>query len=211
MAGQRGFLLVVSAPSGAGKSTLTRWVLEQNSRVRLSVSLTTRSPRPGEVDGVHYHFVTQEEFQSRLAAGEFLEWAEVFGNRYGTSRTVIEGMLTAGHVVLLDIDWQGARQVRQGFPGSDVVTVFVAPPSRQALQQRLQGRGQDSPEVIRGRMAKADQEMSHWAEYDYFIINDDLEQARADLLAIVQAEGLRRHHRSEQWLQILTRFDLPPF
>ncbi|NGZ26246.1 MAG: guanylate kinase [Magnetococcales bacterium] len=191
MSNERGFLLILSGPSGVGKSTLSRDLRSRFPRAQLSISVTTRAPRNGEQDGIHYYFVDLEEFNRRLAEHEFLEWAEVFGNRYGTSRLVVEKMLADGAVVLLDIDWQGARQVRQLFAPLDVVSVFIAPPSLAALQQRLEERG-DDPQVYQSRMKKAVDEISHWQEYDYFIVNDDLAQAKEDLTAILRAEELRR-------------------
>ncbi|NGZ28085.1 MAG: guanylate kinase [Magnetococcales bacterium] len=188
---ERGFLLILSGPSGVGKSTLSRDLRSRFPRAQLSISVTTRAPRSGEQEGVHYYFVDLEEFNRRLAEHEFLEWAEVFGNRYGTSRLVVEKMLTEGAVVLLDIDWQGARQVRQLFAKLDVVSVFIAPPSLSSLQQRLMERG-DDPQVYQSRMTKAKDEISHWQEYDYFILNDDLEKAKEDLAAILRTEELRR-------------------
>ncbi|MBF0187286.1 MAG: guanylate kinase [Magnetococcales bacterium] len=204
--GRRGFVLVVSAPSGAGKSTLARHLRERIPEVTVSVSTTTRPPRPGEKDGVHYHFVDQETFRARVEGGAFLEWAEVFGNHYGTSRDAVEPVLAAGNCVLLDIDWQGARQVREAMPEEDVVTVFIAPPSQESLYDRLTGRAQDSTEVIAARMRKAAAEMSHWQEYDYVIINDQLEPAQSELVAVVSAERLRRHRIQEQLDAILGTF-----
>jgi len=184
-----GNLYIVAAPSGAGKTTLVRMLLEQESTVRLSVSFTTRAPRPGEVDGREYNFVPVAEFKAMIAAGDFLEWAEVHGNFYGTSKAWITGQMAAGHDVLLEIDWQGAQQVRGVFPGS--IGIFILPPSRDELAWRLQGRGTDSEEVIAARLAAAQAEMRHVGEFDYVIINDDLSTAFADLLAVVRASRLR--------------------
>lgn len=184
-----GNLYIVAAPSGAGKTTLVRMLLEQETSVRLSVSFTTRAPRPGEINGREYNFVAVEQFKEMIAAGDFLEWAEVHGNFYGTSKAWITGQMAAGHDVLLEIDWQGAQQVRGVFPGS--IGIFILPPSQDELAWRLQGRGTDSPEVITARLAAAQAEMRHVGEFDYVIINDDLSSAFADLLAIVRASRLR--------------------
>ncbi len=184
-----GILFIVSAPSGAGKTSLLRALLPQEENLVLSVSHTTRPPRPGEVDGVHYHFVSEETFLRMAAEGAFLEQAEVFGNHYGTSEAAVREQLAAGHDVVLEIDWQGARQVRRVFP--DAVSIFIAPPSIEALRERLSGRGQDDPEVIERRMADARSELSHYPEYDYLVINDDFETALQELRCIVRAERLR--------------------
>ncbi len=184
----KGNLFVVSAPSGAGKTSLVRALLEQDNAVRLSVSYTTRPMRPGEVDGRDYHFVTREHFQEMLGQGDFLESAEVYGNYYGTSQSWLTGVLDGGEDVLLEIDWQGAAQVRKLFP--EAITVFVLPPSLEALRHRLTGRGQDSAEVIERRLAAAREDMGHVAEFDYVIINDRFDAALADLLAIFRAERL---------------------
>jgi len=185
-----GTLYIVSAPSGAGKSSLISALLDNNpnSDLQVSVSHTTRDPRPGEVDGVHYHFVTVEEFKSSIEDNVFFEWAEVFGNYYGTSRKVIEQQLVKGIDVFLDIDWQGGRQVKTLMP--EAKGIFILPPSRPELERRLIGRGTDSDDVIAGRMAKAVSEMSHYDEYDYLIINDDFEQAVADFNAIIKTNRM---------------------
>lgn len=184
-----GNLYIVAAPSGAGKTTLVRMLLEQESSVRLSVSFTTRAPRPGEQHGREYNFTSVADFQAMIAAGEFLEWAEVHGNYYGTSKVWITSQMAAGNDVLLEIDWQGAQQVRAVFPGS--IGIFILPPSYDELAWRLQGRGTDSEEVIAGRLAAAQAEMRHVGEFDYVIINDDLSTAFADLVAVVRASRLR--------------------
>ncbi|MEO5364406.1 MAG: guanylate kinase [Magnetococcus sp. DMHC-8] len=188
----RGFIIVLSAPSGAGKSTLAAHLIQAVAGVRLSVSTTTRAPRPGEVPGQAYHFVDRATFQARIERGDFLEWAEVFGNHYGTDRANVEPVLAQGEEVLLDIDWQGARQVRACCAPGEVVAVAIVPPSRRVLQERLTGRGSDDPQVIARRMAQAREEISHWEEYDYVLVNDDLTRARQELVAIVTAERLRR-------------------
>ena len=184
-----GSLYVVAAPSGAGKTTLVRLLLERTSDVHLSISYTTRAPRPGEQDGREYHFVAVDRFKSMISADEFLEWAEVHGNYYGTSKTWIAAQLAAGRDVLLEIDWQGAQQVRRIFP--QAVGIFVLPPSMEELTRRLTGRGTDSDEVVGRRLAAAQAEMSHVGEFDYVIINDRLEQALDDLDTVVKAARLR--------------------
>jgi len=184
-----GTLFVVSAPSGAGKTTLVHRLITNDPQVRLSVSYTTRAPRPGEIDGVHYHFITREQFQSLIDQGAFLEWAEVHGNAYGTGRAWVERELAAGRDVLLEIDWQGARQVKAVFP--KLVTIFILPPSIAELQARLRRRGTDSEAVIAQRLANAHQELSHVDEFDYAIINDILDNAAAQLQAVVAAERCR--------------------
>jgi guanylate kinase len=184
-----GVLFIVSAPSGAGKTSLLRALVPSDSRLRLSISHTTRAPRSGEEDGAHYHFVDHARFEAMVAAGEFLEHARVFDNLYGTAERSVRDLLEADLDVVLEIDWQGARQVRARFP--EAVSVFVVPPSVEALRQRLGGRGQDSPEVIERRMRDARSELSHFAEYDYLVVNDLFEVALADLRALVTAERLR--------------------
>jgi guanylate kinase len=183
-----GNLFIVSAPSGAGKSSLVKALLERDPTLRLSVSFTTRAPRPGEIDGVHYHFIERDAFLERLARGEFLESAEVYGNHYGTSHTWIDERMRAGDDILLEIDWQGASQVRRLIP--EAIGLYILPPSLEALRQRLTGRGQDSAEVIERRMAAAQDDITHAFEYDYLIINDDFATALDDLLAVVRARRL---------------------
>ena len=189
--GRRGLMLVLSSPSGAGKSTLSRMLLEVDPSVELSVSATTRPQRPAEVDGRDYHFVTRARFDEMGRNDELLEWAEVFGNHYGTPRAPVEAALARGHDVLFDIDWQGTQQLRDKV-GKDFVSVFLLPPSIPELERRLMTRAQDSEEVIRGRMAKASDEMSHWAEYDYVLINRDIDETFAQVQAILLAERLKR-------------------
>ena len=185
----RGNLFIVSAPSGAGKSSLISALLkDQPADMQVSVSHTTRQPRPGEVNGQHYHFVNQDEFKSLIADNAFFEWAEVFGNYYGTSRVTIEQTLAQGIDVFLDIDWQGAQQVKKVMPES--IGIFILPPSRTELERRLTGRGQDSQEVIAGRMAQAVSEMSHYNEYDFILVNDDFDKEQRDLLAIIRSQRL---------------------
>ncbi|HRH13760.1 MAG TPA: guanylate kinase [Azonexus sp.] len=184
-----GNLYVVAAPSGAGKTTLVHLLLEREADVHLSVSFTTRSPRPGERDGRDYHFVDAATFREMIARQEFLEWAEVHGNFYGTSNKWIAGQLAAGHDVLLEIDWQGAQQVRSAFP--EAIGIFILPPSMDELTSRLTARGTDSADVIARRLAAAQAEMRHVGEFDYVIINASLEQALDDLRAVVRASRLR--------------------
>jgi guanylate kinase len=184
-----GSLLIITAPSGAGKTTLVRGLLEHDARVRLSVSYTTRAPREGELDGTHYHFIDVAAFRRLRDQGEFLEWAEVHGNYYGTSKNWIRGQIESGDDILLEIDWQGAQQVRKAFP--DAVGIFVLPPSFEVLEERLRGRGTDSDDVIARRLLGARGEMRHVAEFDYVILNDVLDAAVTDLVAIVRASRLR--------------------
>ena len=187
-----GTLYIVSSPSGAGKSSLLSALLARfndDQRMQLSISHTTRGMRPGEADGVHYHFVDKSEFQAQIDRGAFFEWAEVFGNYYGTSRETIERCLDQGIDVFLDIDWQGARQIRDQLP--EARSIFILPPSLPILEQRRHGRGQDSDEVIRHRMAQAVAEMSHYDEYDYLIVNDDFETSLQQLASIIYAERTR--------------------
>ncbi|HVY56873.1 MAG TPA: guanylate kinase [Xanthobacteraceae bacterium] len=192
---RRGLMLVLSSPSGAGKTTLSRMLLEADPDVDLSISVTTRPQRPGEIDGRHYHFIDRARFDQMAAQGELLEWAEVFGNCYGTPRAPVTRALEAGRDVLFDIDWQGTQQVREK-ARSDLVSVFVLPPSIPELERRLTIRAQDSESVIRSRMAKAADEMSHWAEYDYVIVNRDLDRAFAEVRAILAAERLKRERQT---------------
>jgi guanylate kinase len=183
-------VFVVSSPSGGGKTSLVNALLQRDERVALSVSHTTRAPRPGEQDGVHYYFVDRPEFDRLVERGAFLEHAEVFGNCYGTGREAVERQLSEGYDVLLDIDWQGARQVRQSYPSAR--TVFILPPSMGVLRQRLERRGQDSEKVIAGRMRAARAELEHAAEFDFLVVNDDFEAALDDLHAIVRRGAPRR-------------------
>lgn len=190
--GRRGLMLILSSPSGAGKTTLTRMLLQkQELDFKLSISLTTRKRRSSEADGIHYHFIDQEEFARRRDAGELLEHAEVHGNFYGTPRGQVETILSQGRDVLFDIDYQGARQVREKMP-RDVVTIFVLPPSMRELRARLERRAEDSQDTIAHRLENARHEIGRWADYDYVLINDDIQKTFDDLLAIVRAERLRR-------------------
>ncbi|KAF0222344.1 MAG: guanylate [Rhodospirillaceae bacterium] len=188
---RRGLMLVLSSPSGAGKSTISRALLERDADIALSVSATTRPPRPGEVDGKDYHFVSVETFQQMVAAGQFLEHARVFDNYYGTPRQPVEHTLASGRDVLFDIDWQGTQQLGQN-ARADLVTVFILPPSLAELERRLHTRAQDSAEVVAKRMSKAGDEMSHWFEYDYILVNADIDRSIARVQAVLDAERLKR-------------------
>jgi len=184
-------MLVLSSPSGAGKTTLSRRLLDSDGHVAMSVSATTRAKRPNETEGRDYFFKSEADFQAMVAAGGFLEHAVVFGHRYGTPKAPVFAALRQGRDVLFDIDWQGTQQLRQQ-ARDDVVSIFVLPPSRQELERRLRARAEDPPAVIAGRMAKADGEISHWAEYDYVVVNDDIAAAEAKVAAILAAERLKR-------------------
>jgi len=200
----QGSLFVVVAPSGAGKTSLVSALLEQDRNVRLSISYTTRAPRAGEVDGVNYHFVDRSRFEAMIAADDFLEYADVYGNYYGTSRRWIERELSGDHDVLLEIDWQGARQVRKLFP--HMVGIFILPPSLEELHRRLQGRGKDAPEAIDRRMASAREEISHVLEFEYIIVNERFEAALTDLVSIVRAARVSRAQQSIRLAARLTEF-----
>lgn len=191
-----GNLYVVAAPSGAGKTTLVRLLLAQEPAIHLSISFTTRTPRPGEENGREYHFVAVDAFRGMISRDDFLEWAEVHGNFYGTSKKWISDQLTTGHDVLLEIDWQGAQQVRKLFP--DALGIFILPPSIDELTRRLVGRGTDAPEIIERRLAAAEAEMRHVGEFDYVIINDQLDQALEDLRAIVRSSRLNVRKQKAQ-------------
>ena len=185
-------MFVLSSPSGAGKTTLSRRLLANDNGITLSVSATTRPPRQGETDGVDYYFVTPERFAAMVAGDELLEWATVFGNRYGTPRAPVEDALHAGRDVLFDIDWQGTQQLQQTDAASDLVRVFILPPDLAELERRLTGRATDPADVIAERMARARDEISHWGEYDYILINDDAEVCLREIRSILHAERLRR-------------------
>ena len=189
---RRGLMLVLSSPSGAGKTTLTRRLLETDPEVRLSISVTTRPPRPAEQEGVHYYFRSADDFGIMVNKGELFEHAKVFGHYYGTPRVPVEQALDAGLDMVFDVDWQGTQQLAQKAP-EDLVRVFVLPPSMRVLEQRLRARGQDRPDVIVERMSRASNEISHWAEYDYIIVNDDIDRADSEVRAILRAERLKRH------------------
>ncbi len=190
---RRGLLFVLSSPSGAGKSTIARMILEADDGIGLSVSATTRPIRAGEDDGKDYHFVSNDEFDELIASGAFLEWAHVFGHRYGTLKSEVMKQIESGRDVLLDIDWQGTQQLKQVDP--DIVRVFILPPSMEELERRLRYRNTDSDEVIASRMARASAEISHWAEYDYVFINDDAEHCRKLVHTVLKAERLKATRR----------------
>jgi guanylate kinase len=196
-----GTLYIISAPSGAGKSSLVKALTDTNPEIRVSISHTTRAMRPGEVDGVNYHFVSREAFVKMGEHGDFLERAEVFGNFYGTSQSHLQQTLDEGHDLILEIDWQGAEQVRKLMPQAR--SIFILPPSLQALHQRLTHRGQDSEEIIAGRMREAVNEMSHYVEYDYLIINDDFSHALDDLKAIFRANQLQQKRQQVRFGMLL--------
>jgi guanylate kinase len=191
-----GLIFIVSAPSGAGKTSLVKALIEQTSDIRVSISHTTRSKRPGEIDGQHYYFISQQEFTALHNSGAFIEDAKVFGNFYGTSKMEIEKAIKQGQDIVLDIDWQGAKQVKELFPEHSI-GIFLLPPSKEVLKERLERRAQDHPEVIANRLAAANNEMQHYRDYDYVIINDKFDNALEDLKATVRAERLRKQ-RQEQ-------------
>jgi guanylate kinase len=200
----KGNLFVVVAPSGAGKTSLVTELLKHDSNIKLSVSYTTRAPRPGEVDGREYHFVTREKFESMIAAGDFLEHANVYGNFYGTSKRWIERELGGDHDVLLEIDWQGARQVRKLF--SAMTGIFILPPSLAELRRRLEGRGKDAPETIERRMSSAREDTSHVLEFEYIIVNESFETALGDLLALVRATRVSRAQQAIRLKKLIDEF-----
>jgi guanylate kinase len=191
---RRGLMLVLSSPSGAGKTTISRRMLERDRQITMSVSVTTRPRRPGEVPGVDYHFIDAGRFDALVERRELLEWAKVFGNFYGTPRAPVEQALAEGRDVLFDIDWQGTQQLREA-ARADLVSIFVLPPSIAALERRLRSRAQDSDEEVARRMAKAADEMSHWPEYDYIVVNHEIEGSVAQVAAILAAERLRRERQ----------------
>ncbi len=192
---RRGLMLVLSSPSGAGKTTLSRMLLKADRGVELSISVTTRPKRQGEIDGRDYHFIDRHRFDAMVKAGDLLEWAEVFGHCYGTPRRPVYAALRAGRDVLFDIDWQGTQQLREK-ARADLVSVFILPPSARELERRLKTRAQDSKDVIHSRMAKAAGEMSHWPEYDYVVVNRDIDEAFAEVRAILAAERRKRERQS---------------
>lgn len=193
--GRRGLMLVLSSPSGAGKSTMAKRLLATDPQISLSVSATTRKARVGEIEGQDYHFVDQDHFDQKVQTGQFLEWATVFGNRYGTPRGPVEQALTEGRDILFDIDWQGTQQLRQSQAGGDLVSIFLLPPSLDELESRLKSRASDSEDVITQRMSRAADEISHWAEYDYILVNDDPGQCLHEIRSILTAERLRRERQ----------------
>lgn len=201
--GRRGLAVILSSPSGAGKSTMARRLMAWDASLSFSVSATTRTPRAGEVEGEHYHFRSRDEFGRLVLDGEMLEHAEVFGHHYGSPRAPVERALAAGRDVIFDIDWQGGQQIRNSTLGRDTVSIFILPPSIVELERRLRARGQDSDAVIAARMAKSESEISHWAEYDYVLVNDDPDACEMRLRTILTAERLRRHR--QPWLTPFTR------
>ena len=203
-----GALFIVSAPSGAGKTSLVCALLHSDPLVVKSVSYTTRAPRAGEENGRHYHFIAQNEFDRMRARADLLESALVHGNHYGTSRLAVEDACAAGSDVLLEIDWQGAAQIRTIKP--DAVTIFVLPPSLAVLEERLRGRAQDTPEVIAARLAAAQGEIAHASEFDYVIINDDFDRAAQDLISIIRAERLKLHRQGRRHTELISRLTAPP-
>jgi guanylate kinase len=188
-------MLVLSSPSGAGKSTMAKRLLATDPQISLSVSATTRKARVGEIEGQDYHFVNQDQFDQHVATGQFLEWATVFGNRYGTPRGPVEQALAEGRDILFDIDWQGTQQLRQSQSGGDLVSIFLLPPSLDELESRLKSRASDSEDVITQRMSRAADEISHWAEYDYILVNDDPGQCLHEIRSILISERLRRERQ----------------
>ncbi|MEO0750307.1 MAG: guanylate kinase [Pseudomonadota bacterium] len=195
MSARRGLLIILSSPSGAGKSTLSRRLLDWDPAISFSVSATTRAPREGEVDGKHYHFMTNEAFRQDAEREEMLEHAEVFGNYYGSPKGPVETAIGEGRDVLFDIDWQGAQQIQNSSLSQHVLSIFILPPSIAELRRRLEGRGQDSSDVIAARMQKSWDEISHWAEYDYVLVNDDLDRTESELKGILAAARLRRNQQ----------------
>lgn len=200
-AGEQGTLFVISAPSGAGKTSLVAEMLKNDGKLGVSVSHTTRPMREGEQDGVNYHFVSRDEFEDMIAGGDFLEHADVFGNYYGTSQAWVRETLARGEDVILEIDWQGAEQVRRLIP--ECISIFIVPPSAEVLRKRLTGRGTDAPDVVERRLREAAEECSHALEFDYLVVNDDFQVALADLLAIVRSQRLRMQVQQVRYSELL--------
>lgn len=192
---RRGIMLVLSSPSGAGKTTLSRMLLEKDDSIKLSISVTTRPKRPAEKEGTDYFFLSEDNFKEKIANNQLLEYANVFGYYYGTPKDIVEDNLQSGSDVLFDIEWQGTQQLKQK-AREDVVSIFILPPSREELERRLYTRAQDSEDVVQKRMSKANDEISHWAEYDYVIVNHDLEQSLKSIFSILKSERLKRYRQS---------------
>ena len=199
----RGSLFIIAAPSGGGKTSLVKALLKNDPRLVLSISHTTRPPRPGEIDGRHYHFIKEDAFKKMVGEGSFMEHARVFDHYYGTNRNSVAAQLDQGRDVILEIDWQGARQVRAVFPGC--CPIFIIPPSLETLRKRLTGRGQDSPEVIQRRMQDAQAEISHWAEFDHLVVNDDFDKALEELVSIINDHRNNRPHKVNKNHQLLAQ------
>ncbi|WP_027486081.1 guanylate kinase [Allorhizobium undicola] len=207
---RRGLMLVISSPSGAGKSTIARTLMEKDKQIGMSVSVTTRQRRPSEIEGVHYHFISQREFERLRDSESLLEWAQVHGNFYGTPREPVEQAMAEGRDMLFDIDWQGAQQLQEKMP-ADVVSIFILPPTMRELQSRLHRRAEDTEEVIQTRLKNSRAEIEHWREYDYVIVNDDLDTAFNAVQAIVRAERLRRDRRHGLFDFVTTLVTEDPF
>ncbi len=191
------FLIIISSPSGAGKSTLCKMIIQNDPLIKLSISATTRAKRPQEIDGQHYHFVTQEKFENMLADTEFLESANVFENHYGTPKKIVDEELKNGNCVLFDIDWQGARQIKAKYDADSIVSIFILPPSKQELERRLRARASDPEEIVQKRMQKARDEISHFGEYDFVLINDDLNNTYQRIRAIIESKRILRYKKSD--------------
>ncbi len=191
------FLIIISSPSGAGKSTLCGMTVKNDPLIKLSISTTTRKKRPQEIDGQHYHFLDENDFELMKKNNEFLEYAKVFNHNYGTPKNLVEGELKNGNCVLFDIDWQGARQIRQNFAKDEVVSIFILPPSMQELERRLRARAQDPEEIVQDRMKKAQNEISHFGEYDFVLINDDLNNTYQKIRSIIEAKRVTRYNKSD--------------
>jgi len=191
------FLIIISSPSGAGKSTLCRMIIQNDPLIKLSISSTTRKKRPQEVDNQDYHFIDENQFSSMIQNQEFIEYAEVFGNHYGTPTKLVEDELKKGKCVLFDIDWQGARQIKQKFDSNSVISIFILPPSMQELERRLRARASDPEEIVQNRMEKARDEISHFAEYDFVLINDDLNNTYQKIHSIIESKRVERYDKSD--------------
>lgn len=191
------FLIIISSPSGAGKSTLCGMIIKNDPLIKLSVSTTTRAKRPQETEGVHYNFVTQKQFDLMQSQGEFIESANVFDNHYGTSKKTVDDAIKSGHEILFDIDWQGARQIKEKFDSSSVISIFILPPSLEELERRLRNRAQDAEHILQSRMQKARDEISHYEEYDYILVNDDLNHTYHRIRSIIEAKRIERMSKTQ--------------